>query len=294
MSKNQKRRLLALLLLACLLMVFLAVSLPALQMQPGNLFRLWSTEGGASGINPVSDNMSWFLVVTQVVIAALIIMLPIYIMLSLLNKEERKKLLANVIIIALFILILMTPFSKDLRANQSTALPTPQPELTGQPDLEDELIPSPVFVATPKPWMLMLILIAAAVLLAGITFLSLKLLSDRSAAERLPYSDIAENAQAALTEIQEAKMEFDDIIIRCYAEMSQTLQSEKGIQRGDAMTPSEFEQKLLSRGFPPRPIRQLTKLFEQVRYGRQQPGENEKQAAVESLGEIIDFCKERA
>jgi hypothetical protein len=76
--------------------------------------------------------------------------------------------------------------------------------------------------------------------------------------------------------------------------MSQTLQSEKGIQRGEAMTPYEFEQKLLARGFPARPIQQLTKLFEQVRYGRQQPGENEKQVAVESLGEIIAYCKERA
>jgi hypothetical protein len=293
MSEIQKKRLLGLLIFTCLLLVLLAVSFPALKMQPGDMFLLWTGEGDASGANPVGDNVSWFLVLTQVIIAILIIMLPVYIMLSLLNKEERKKLLANVIMISLFILILLLPFSKDLRAIQPNDPATPQPELTEQPELDYDSIPAPIFIFNPSPWMMPLILIGAAVLLAGAAFLSIKILSDRSDLDRLPYLDIAENAQTALEDIHEAKMDFDDIIIRCYAEMSHTLRSEKGIQRSEAMTPHEFEQKLLYRGFPARPIHQLTKLFEQVRYGRQQPGENEKQVAVESLGEIIEHCKDR-
>jgi hypothetical protein len=60
------------------------------------------------------------------------------------------------------------------------------------------------------------------------------------------------------------------------------------------MTTHEFERELLQRGFPALPVQRLTRLFEQVRYGGQQPGVFEKQTATESLREIIAFCRGQA
>jgi hypothetical protein len=169
-----------------------------------------------------------------------------------------------------------------------------QPESEGLPELEFDSVTPPTFVANPKPWMLPLIMIGAAVLLAGSAFWALKYLSNRRSLDRSPYLDIADNARTALEEIEEANIDFDDVIIRCYAEMSHTLQAENGIQRAQAMTTYEFEQELLARGFPTQPVQQLTQLFEQVRYGRHQPMEFEKQVAAECLGEIIDYCRGQA
>jgi hypothetical protein len=105
------------------------------------------------------------------------------------------------------------------------------------------------------------------------------------------FDEIAEKARSALEDIESADFKFEDVIIRCYAEMSYVLQTQNGIKRPRAMTTFEFEQELIKTGIPARPVQQLTRLFEQVRYGHQDSGEKEKQMAVESLGEIIDFCK---
>jgi hypothetical protein len=152
----------------------------------------------------------------------------------------------------------------------------------------------PSFDANPQPWMLTLIIVGAAALAAVIVFYGLKSLSGRELVDGPQLLDFADRAQSALEAIEAAKIEFDDVIIRCYAEMSQTLQAENDIQRDQAMTTHEFGQELMAKGFPAGPVQQLTRLFEQVRYGHQQPGEGAKRVATESLREIIDFCRGQA
>jgi hypothetical protein len=149
----------------------------------------------------------------------------------------------------------------------------------------------PNFEVESQSWMLLATLCGIAVLVTAITFLALKSLSKRGPTDDGQYLELANKAQAALDDIEEAEIEFDDVIIRCYAEMSQALQSEKGIKREQAVTPHEFENELLAKGFPAHPVRQLTQLFVQVRYGHQHLGENAKERATESLHEIIAFCR---
>lgn len=294
MSKIQKRQLLGLMIFTCLLMVLLAISMPALQMQPGKMFPLQPSELPSFGSSQESEDVSWFLVLIQGLVIALFILLPVYIVIGLLSKEGRKKLLVEALMIALVLMFGMWLFNKSLPFKQSDELFMLQPESEGLPELEFDSVTPPTFVANPKPWMLPLIMIGAAVLLAGSAFWALKYLSNRRSLDRSPYLDIADNARTALEEIEEANIDFDDVIIRCYAEMSHTLQAENGIQRAQAMTTYEFEQELLARGFPTRPVQRLTQLFEQVRYGRHQPMEFEKQVAAECLGEIIDYCRGQA
>jgi len=82
-----------------------------------------------------------------------------------------------------------------------------------------------------------------------------------------------------------------NVVIRCYFQMIRTLEEERGIERSYSMTTREFEDWLESNGFPIAPVRQLTRLFEKVRYGAQLTVKDGEETAVESLKEIIQFCK---
>jgi hypothetical protein len=224
----------------------------------------------------------------------LLILVFAYVIISIFDKNARKRLLKDLLRIAL-ILILLQYFLNNWQESLlqgDTGLQSS--ELLDPSELSGEVIPPSIFVANPQPWMFPLIAVIAAVALALVTFGVLLLLSKRFRGGQPRYLNIANNAQNALDEIKEDRFEFSDVIIRCYAEMSQTLADEKDILRSKAMTTHEFEQELLSKGFPARPVQQLTRLFEQVRYGHQQTSNNQKQVAMQALGDIIAFCRRRA
>ena len=114
MSKIQKRQLLGLMIFTCLLMVLLAISMPALQMQPGKMFPLQPSELPSFGSSQESEDVSWFLVLIQGLVIALFILLPVYIVIGLLSKEGRKKLLVEALMIALVLMFGMWLFNKSL------------------------------------------------------------------------------------------------------------------------------------------------------------------------------------
>ena len=275
-------------------MILLGISLSALQMQPGEIFSPPISDQSTMSSSRGTVDIGWFWVMIQGFHLFLIIMLPIYILISLLSKKGRRKLLSNILKFVSLFLIVMWISEIGVRLAQ----PDEQTGLQSGPldfsTISRNYNPVPNFEANPQPWMLALIIIGAAAMVAGMTFWGLKFLSRTKPAYIPQVQKFAEKAQTALDDIEEAKIDFDDVIIRCYAEMSQILRIESGIQRAQAMTTHEFERELLEKGFPARPVQQLTQLFEQVRYGRQQPGYNEKGVATESLREIIDFCRRQA
>ena len=294
MPINRKQQLLGFLFFAFLLMVLLGVSLPMLQMEPGEIFSLQASDQPTFSSNRDPDNFSWFFVAIRGFQVILFILAFVYIVISLFDKKARRRLLSDLLKFALLTMLMLFLLDRGLPSSQPSDPESLQTGFLEPPEFSGEIVTPPNFEANPQPWILPMITIGAAVLLALVTFLVLNFLSKRKPVERPALSDIAVNAQNALDEIEEAKIDFNDVIIRCYAEMSQTLKAENGIQRDQTMTTREFEQDLLVRGFPARPVQQLTHLFEQVRYGRQRPGENDKQVATESLNEIIAFCRGQA
>lgn len=75
--------------------------------------------------------------------------------------------------------------------------------------------------------------------------------------------------------------------MECYLKMNQVLQEQQGIERQKAMTPREFERHLTAVGLTNEHIRQLTRLFESVRYGANAPGQQEEQEALACLSAIV-------
>jgi hypothetical protein len=82
-----------------------------------------------------------------------------------------------------------------------------------------------------------------------------------------------------------------DTVMRCYFEMGRVLREQRGISRDQAMTPREFEQYLAQEGLPRKPVGQLTRLFEMVRYGAKAVGKREELQAIDCLTAIVNACR---
>jgi hypothetical protein len=101
---------------------------------------------------------------------------------------------------------------------------------------------------------------------------------------------VLEHARTAAQEIRLGR-DFRNVIIQCYSQMSAALQKEKGIERSGNMTSHEFEDLLISSGFPSGPVHELTQLFEKVRYGHEPPNKSDETSALASLDTIIHFAE---
>ena len=87
-------------------------------------------------------------------------------------------------------------------------------------------------------------------------------------------------------------LDLKDVIIKCYRQMSLTLEQEQGIERKDSMTTREFEYLLEAAGIPHDPIHQLTQLFEAARYGNWLPNSVDEENAIHSLQAIMAYSRE--
>jgi len=222
------------------------------------------------------------------VLALTVIGLPIYIAVSLLTGEGRRRLLGEVIALAV-IVVLLSLLSGRARSpeDQETLLPAPF-ESSASSVLAG---PPAEFTADVPSWVDALTAPALAVLISGAAVAVLWWAWSRAEVPRDTLDHIAEQAQATIDALQSGEA-FDDVIIRCYVQLTRVIQQARAIQREKAMTPCEFEQSLIQRGFPAQPVRDLTRLFERVRYGRQPAGEAEERLAIDSLEAVIAFCKD--
>jgi hypothetical protein len=100
---------------------------------------------------------------------------------------------------------------------------------------------------------------------------------------------IKAEVEGAIDQI-ESGVDLRNVIIRCYADMSQILIERRGIQRNRAMTPHEFELELQEVGLPHSSVQNLTRLFEAVRYGNAQLSSEDEQEAIHCLNAIAEAC----
>jgi hypothetical protein len=96
---------------------------------------------------------------------------------------------------------------------------------------------------------------------------------------------LAFEVKTAIQAIQAGK-NLSSTILHCYQQMIYIVQEEKGIEREESITPREFEAVLIKHGIPEESIRQLTRLFEKVRYGGKDPDAQDEQMAVSCLSSI--------
>jgi hypothetical protein len=111
--------------------------------------------------------------------------------------------------------------------------------------------------------------------------------------QNLRAGDLVEiEAERAMQALQQG-LDFKNVIVQCYRQMSAALQKEQGIELEDTMTAREFEHLLEAKGLPRDPVHQLTQLFEAARYSLRQFTPADEQKAIDCLSAIVQFSRER-
>ncbi len=287
MSKA-KRNSLLLLAVSAALVALLAMSLPRLNLAPGQPFSLDQQTSSVGGSSVTESNFLGWLLRGALAISA--ILLPIYIAYSLFSKEGRRRLLVNVIMLALLLFI----------ADRVQKLPEPdkppQDQTQGsQAQLQNgDQPPTAIFPEEPPAWLTAAVILVASAVVIGLGLLAYYLYRERHKPKpAAPLQALAEAAQNTIEAIQTGG-DFKSSVIACYREMSRVVQEQRGIARDIAMTPREFEDVLIRRGLPGEAIRTLTRLFESVRYGSAPSGVSEIDQAVACLTEIAAACQSGA
>jgi hypothetical protein len=283
--KHKKFWTLCLLGLAIVTTTFLAAGISRLEFLPGDYFPLGRLFQLLSR-RRLGGDLSFSLDIMRPLIACLWLMLVISIIAFIISPEIRREAIKRFIrylIYALVIYGLVTVLQPLLQKPD-----IPPPPGSGPVEMLGELpeLPSPPdFVANPPSWVVYsvdILLLLIPLTLAWLFWLRWQ----RNRRKGAPLELLAEEAQQALARLQGGH-NLKDTIMRCYAEMSQTLQKERGVERQQAMTPREFELHLAQSGLRDEHIRQLTRLFENVRYGAKTPGQREEQEAVACLQAIV-------
>ena len=256
----------------------LAAGLPQLNFQPGRRFLLDAAPGpdassGAPAVNIREPGFFALLLPTIV-----LVVLGYFVLALIFSPKLRRQLLQRIaqVLLVLLLFYLIT----------SRLIGTPAPPPPAQPAAETPLPtsmptgePLPDFIPQAAPWLIALVsLVLAALLIAGIWYFWRR--------SRTVANPITELAQAAIESIQ-AGGDLQSVILRCYLEMSQVLGEQHGIERGRAMTAREFAQHLAASGVRDEHVQQLTRLFEDARYGAQPPSAHDERAAVECLTAIV-------
>jgi hypothetical protein len=281
MTQKTKQTGLLLLLGALISLFLLASSLSNLQLSPGSPF----PGGGNSqavipsdtGISPVQTYSSPIL---RGLFALTFIILLFYLPARLIALANIKSILQ--LLFAIVLLIIIGYMLPRISPGQPEYYPKETSELTTLPSFD-----YPVTPLGQPPQILVWIVIMGVALGMGLLFI--KLVKRWQVSSQLE-TELLEEAEQAVNDIQ-AGLNLRNVIFRCYVSMTRTLQEEQGIERKHSMTVREFEHLLTKKGFPTAPVHQLTQLFEKFRYSKGSLGNNDEKVAIESLNEIIQFCR---
>ncbi|MBC8078057.1 MAG: DUF4129 domain-containing protein [Chloroflexales bacterium] len=149
----------------------------------------------------------------------------------------------------------------------------------------------PQFTADPPRWLLLLLGVLVVALVLALAWLMLRRRAQKQPNDSL--ADLAQEAQQALAALDEGG-DVRATVLRCYQEMARVLRTQRGVQRQEATTTREFEELLASAGLRDDHIRQLTRLFERVRYGGAAASERDEEEARVCLTAIVQAYSQPA
>jgi len=280
-------------------LIILGTSLNQLQLDPGLPFEdLWAFlvsefYGGFAGGYATSSadvgigNAIVEIVRTVYFIALFCFPLALFIVLS--SKESRKRLLR-----AVFLLIVLTiVLSRYVMNNQivepdteeliEAFIPEKPSDTPFESSIKDEFTPSiPRWII----WTLSGILVTLALMIGLMVYRIIH----PAQVNLEPLPELAGQAKSAIDAMQNGA-DFRNTILQCYTQMLRIVREQRGIQRNSAVTATEFISSLVKLGLPEMAVGQLTKLFEEVRYGSITHTNEEEQSAISNLQSIADAFK---
>jgi len=261
-------------------LLVLGAGLSSLEFKPGSSFNLKGSgkEASTEGSWPDTEVPPWLKMAWQAFFALASLLFILLLILAIFFPEWRRELLAALIIIAIFSLLL--PFKSHILPGIGS--PKTAPEAAPLEAGEGEGIEiGPV--SAPNWSSFIFIAIALAVLAFLVWRFAPMFLKLKSKEATLPsLANLAGEAAQAIR----AGRSLENVVLRCYKDMSELLSKSKRIKYERAMTAREFEQRLSEVGVKDEHASRLTRLFERVRYGGRRPSKAQEHEAIECLEAI--------
>jgi hypothetical protein len=266
--------------------ILLSAGLSDLNLLSGQLFSVRRREMILEDLG--TDELPWW---TETLITVLTVsfglaqlLLPFAIIYLIISPKARKEALRTLVIalwiLAIFAVIRARPGLFDIGDTSS-----------GQEGVAPgEAATAVEFAASPPQWLVFAASLVLAVLVAILLLGAIWLVWQRVRRPARPLEQLAQEAQDAVEALR-AGADLKNTVMRCYFEMSRVLSELRGIKRSEAMTTREFEQHLAAAGLPSQEVRQLTRLFEGVRYGAESSDKQEERQAIACLSAIVEACR---
>ena len=265
--------------------ILLATSLSNLQLKSGSPFPGGGiSDSAVQPVTPLSPLQTYSFPLLQGLFSLIFLVLMIYVSVRLILLANIKRILQ--LALALVVLLIIVYMLPSVTPAQLAYFPNKSSVTTNPPSFDYPVTP----LGQPPRFLIQFVTIG---IVLGLGLLAILVFKQRLNTNKIE-PDLIQEAEEAVTAIK-AGVDLSNVILRCYMQMARLLQEEKGIERNYTMTVREFERLLTHKGLPTVPLHQLTSLFEKVRYGNQQMRGTDEQIAIESLNEIIRFCRgERA
>lgn len=296
LSQNQTRNLLLLIpVLAIVSLFLLASSINNLEISPGERFFISEQQENVPDLDGRHQGLgrAFFRILTFLVITLFLLSLVVVIR-SAENRKRALKLIGkNLLILAGFMLLIglfsniTNPEDQADEGDTSPVITSPFIQPPGNLDEQEPAIPlkfSPPVEPPGLIYLVTLILLIAAGM-AGYRFWQ---------THQAPKQQLHNIARTALDDLASTGgRDWQDIVIRCYADMSATVNKRMELQRNKSMTPAEFSSRLEKAGLPSKPVHNLTRLFEKARYGNRQSNTIEVNEAIACLSAIMQAVERR-
>ena len=209
----------------------------------------------------------------------------------LMSPDARKRLLRALFRAAITYWVLYTLFTRypQVLARFGMAF-APNTDLTAE---SSNNLPPPAFTPPPPTsWMTYLVSFGIVVLAVFLLWRAYRIWKQlQASASGEPVSKLARIARASLHDLSSGR-DSTDVILNCYFRMSDVVSERRNLSRNASMTPHEFATRLERAGLPGDPVKQLTRLFEAVRYGGQRSSPGMVKEAVSCLTAILQYCGE--
>lgn len=216
----------------------------------------------------------------DVVLVAVLVLLVIYGVWSIFTREHRAKFLRTLVLL-LALVAVANGITDSLRRVWDEAPPpeeAPAPQVPGSSRSAEgegrEEVPPP----TVPPWLAYLVAGGVGGLIAWGVVRRFRPRA-RSVAE-----EIEAAAQFATAELARG-LPVSDVVIRCWLRMVEILSPRVKTAGFSSLTPRELADRLVALGFRSEPVRALTQLFEEVRYGHKE-SEPRRDAALAALAAV--------
>lgn len=262
--------------------ILLSAGINDLEFLPGKTFKIGFKPADTT-VKEDADADDYTLFLFRLLMVGYLACIPI--IFFLLSPRRRiRALLFLVLLFFLFTFLIDIAVSLIGLLKEAFQLPTLMVLFSPGRNLDDTAIQ---FAPSPPQWLTVIVSTGVAMILVFAAFF----LVQRFFTRRSSSSDPLRNTiQDALQELQEGA-DLKDTVVRCYNEMGRVLMKKRGITRREDMTPREFESSLRYSGLPNESLFELTRLFEEIRYGNKAPGERENNNAIRCLEAIIKACE---